>query len=375
MSGSALIVGGAGSSGRHIVAGLAARGFRITVLHRGVHEPEWLAPWPHLHADPHFAAPVEVALGQARFDVVIVTYGRVAQLARVFEGRCAQFITVGGAPIYPGFVDAQSADPPGVAIGATEESTDAFDLARIADPQARKFVAKMREAEAAVQDGHRRGGYRATLFRYPRIYGAASIVSQDWSLAKRVIDGRRFVLLPNAGQAVATRCAAENAAAALLCAVDAPAAAAGQVFNVGDARQFSLAQWARLVLDALDADLELIGLPPALDHVASQFALYAGTMSGHVLLSTEKLRRMLGYGDVVDPVAAIAASARWWHAHGAVATQGMIARDAFDYPLEDAVRARLAALAGEFPPAPRTAPMHTYPHPKEPGMGPDHHGR
>lgn len=378
MTGSALIVGGAGSSGRHIVAGLAARGYRLTILHRGVHEPAWLTLWPHLHADPHFATTVEEALGQARHDRVVLTYGRIEQLARVFEGRCERLIAVGGVPLYPGFVDPAATAPPGMALGAAEDAVTAEAAARIADPAARKFVTKMLAAEEAVRAGHRRGGYRATQLHYPRIYGPASIVTQEWSVAKRLRDGRRFLLLPNAGQAVVTRCAAENAAAALLAAVDMPDAAAGEVFNVGDARQFSLAQWARLVIEAIAgpaAGVELIGLPPVLNHVAQQFALYGGTMFGHALVSTDKARRLLGYRDAVDPVAAIADSARWWYEHGAEVVGRMVIRDDFDYEREEALRDSLAMLDAAYPARPLTTPMHTYPHPQAPGMARDHHGR
>ena len=84
MSKTALIVGGAGATGQHIVRGLAARGYDVTVLHRGVHEPAYLLPYRHLHADPHFAEPVLQVLGRENFDVVVLTYGRIEQLAKVF---------------------------------------------------------------------------------------------------------------------------------------------------------------------------------------------------------------------------------------------------------------------------------------------------
>ncbi|HSV84505.1 MAG TPA: NAD-dependent epimerase/dehydratase family protein [Ramlibacter sp.] len=370
----ALVVGGAGATGRHLVEGLVARGFETTILHRGVHEPAHLAGLRHLHADPHFAESVTQVLGNERFDLVLLTYGRVAQLARVFEQRCQQLLAVGGVPLYPGFADPQAAWPGGMRVLAGEDEAPG-DTGRIRAEPARRFVEKMAAAERAVLEAHARGSYRGTVFRYPRIYGPGSIVSQEWSIVKRVQEGRHHLLLPNAGQAVFTRCAAANAAHCVLLAVDRPEAAAGQVFNCGDDQQYSLQQWARIVLDALGADLELVGLPPHLNHVAPQFALYGGTMFGHALASTDKARALLGYRDVMPAAEAIAESARWWRSEGAEQAAAGIQRDAFDYALEDTVRERLEQLARAVPAAVRSTPVHSYPHPKRPGLARDHHGR
>ena len=373
MSKTALIVGGAGATGQHIVRGLAARGYDVTVLHRGVHEPAYLLPYRHLHADPHFAEPVLQVLGRENFDVVVLTYGRIEQLAKVFAGRCARLVSVGGIPVYPGFVEAAAQLPAGVPLLVTEEQAPG-DLTRIQDDKARAFVAKMSAAERAVLDQHDKGAYRASVFRYPRIYGANSIVSQEWSLVRRIIDRRPFVLLPNAGATTFSRCAAINAAHTLLLSLECEAAG-GQVFNCGDDDQFSLAQWAEIVLDALGAQVELVGLPTTLNHVAPHFALYGGSMFGHALTSTAKARALLAYRDVIPAVNAIAESARWWFNEGAAVAAGNIARDTFDYGLEDRLYQRLAGLAADFPSAARSAPFHSYPHPKTPTTSKDHYGR
>lgn len=370
----ALVVGGAAATGRHIVAGLAARGYDVTVLHRGVHEPPELAACRHLHADPHFTEPVIEALGSSSFDVVILTYGRIERLAPVFAGRCGRLISIGGVPAYAGFIDPASRWPSGTALLAREDDPP-LDPRKVAPPEAARFAARMLAAEQAVLDQHARGGYVATVFRYPRIYGPYNIVSHEWSLARRVADGRSFVLLPNGGLAAFTRCAAANAAHCVLLAIDCERAG-GQVFNCGDDEQFALRQWTELVLDALGAKLEIIGMPPALNWIAGQFALYGGAMFDHALVSTAKARDILGYRDVVSPRVAIGESARWWSQHGTEATRGMVVRDRFDYAREDRVRDSLAALAAAWPrPTGEQQPAHSYPHPKVPSTGSDHHGR
>lgn len=374
MAKTALIVGGAGATGKHLINGLVQRGFEVTVLHRGVHEPEYLEPYRHLHADPHFAEPVIEAIGKETFDVVMVTYGRIEQLAHVFANRCERLLSIGGIPVYRGFVEAEASWPHGVPLLAREDH-DTADPANIRSPKPRAFVQKMLAAERAVLDEHARGSYRASVFRYPRIYGAHAIVSQEWSLVKRVLDKRPFVLLPNAGFTLSTRCAAANAAHCVMLALDKPAAS-GQVFNCGDDQQYSLIQWTQIMLKALGADLEVMGLPPSLNHVAPQFALYGGTMFGHTLVSTDKARALLGYQDIVKAPEAIAESARWWFEHGKEHASTIIARDAFDYAHEDDVYQKLQAMTASVAVLDRSGlPFHSYPHPKQAMQSKDHLGR
>jgi hypothetical protein len=78
----ALVIGGTGPTGPHVVAGLGDRVFEVTILHRGVHELPELADVEHLHADPHLAAPLLDAIGTRRFDVVVASTGESGRSPR-----------------------------------------------------------------------------------------------------------------------------------------------------------------------------------------------------------------------------------------------------------------------------------------------------
>jgi len=370
----ALLVGGAGATGRYLASGLANRGYSLTILHRGVHEPEHLAPYRHVHADPHFAESVTEAIGDETFDAVLLTYGRIEQLAKVFAGRCERLVSVGGIPIYGGFADPSSQVPSGTPILVAEDAAPANPGA-FSDPKAAAFLAKMTAAEDAVMDANGRGAYRASIVRYPRIYGVGNVVSQEWSIVKRVLDGRPFLLLPGGGQACFTRCAAANAAHCVLLALETDAAA-GEIFNCGDDEQFSLRQWTEIVLGVTGGNLEIIGLPDSLNHVASHFALYGGSMFNNALVNTQKARTMLGYRDVIPAREAIVRCTRWWIDNSASAGRSLIQRDVFDYKLEDRLHERLRDLSEAFRPVARPdVPFHSYAHPKEPSLSSDHMGR
>lgn len=370
----ALIVGGAGASGVLLAEGLAQRGYDVTILHRGNHEPPELAPYEHIHADPHFAEPVAQAIGARRWDVVLLTYGRVQALAPLFAQRCARLIAIGGMPIYPGYLDPKAEMPTGMPLLAQEDHALA-NPATMREPGAAKFVSKMLAAEQAVLEQHRQGGYAATIFRYPSIYGPYSISLNEWSLIKRVQDGRGFVLLPNAGLGIITRCAAINAAFCVLSALDHDAAK-GEVFNCADEDQYTLRQWVELALSFMGAALELVALPPQMNWVAAHWLPLGGSASDHGLLDISKAKRLLGYKDQIAAKEAMARMIAWRLEHPPSEAEARNWPDAFDYAREDAVRNALEGALQVLEPL-RLSPevVHAYPHPKTSGLSTDHRGR
>ena len=64
----ALVIGGTGPTGHHIVNGLLARGYTVEILHRGTHEIAEIPPEvAHHHADP--------------YALCVATYGRLRAIA------------------------------------------------------------------------------------------------------------------------------------------------------------------------------------------------------------------------------------------------------------------------------------------------------
>ncbi|MEV0180569.1 hypothetical protein AB0I54_14915 [Streptomyces sp. NPDC050625] len=109
-------------------------------------------------------------------------------------------------------------------------------------------------------DLHAIGAFRASVFRYPSIYGPRQVYPREWSVVRGVLDGRDRIILPDAGLTITTRCSAVNAAAHLLAAVDRPDAAAAEVFNVGDRDQLTVRQWVE-VCAAAGGALRSVSLP------------------------------------------------------------------------------------------------------------------
>jgi nucleoside-diphosphate-sugar epimerase len=358
----ALVVGGTGPTGPHVVTGLAERGFDVTIFHRGAHELPELDPFEHVHGDPHFPETIAASLGEREFDVVLAMYGRVVHLSAAFAGRTGQFVSISGGNVYRGHTEPWRTRPYGLPI-PVRESDPVVDEG---DGGPLRFARLMVETEHAVLAQHE----RATIFRYPIIYGPRNLVPFEWSVIKRVLDGRTTLALPDGGLNVYTRCAAWNAAHCVLLAVEDPRAA-GQVYNCGDDRQLSVRQWADLVLAALDADLEIVSVPSEVaPGLRAAYLPQAGTLSPHQLRDTSKVRAELGYGDVVDTAEAIRRTVEWYLANP-VAEAGRGFYDRFDYELEDRLVAEWRGFVAELAqrlPQPEADVLHAMPHPKTPGV-------
>jgi nucleoside-diphosphate-sugar epimerase len=319
-----------------------------------------------VHGDPHFPETIAEAVGGREFDVVVAMYGRVVHLAAAFQGRAGQFVSVSGGNVYAGQTRPGLVRPYGLPIPVREDDRLVDSLGVPEDDPALRFGLLMVRAERAVLADHPGG----TIFRYPIIYGPRNLVPFEWSVVRRVLDGRKTLALPDGGLNVYTRCASWNAAHCLLLAIDNPRAA-GQIYNCADDRQLSVRQWVDLILEALGADVEVVSVPAELaPSLRAAYLPQGGTLSPHQLRDTSKARLDLGYRDVVDTREAIARTVEWYLENPLPPAERSGYYDRFDYELEDSLVAewrRFAAELLERLPQPEPEIVHPMPHPQRPG--------
>jgi len=289
------------------------------------------------------------------------------RVAEVMAGRAGRFVAVGGFATYRGFIRPEDLKPSGLPVPVPE------DFPLVANEAEQRFSWLMVRTEQAVMEAHP----TAALFRYPYVYGPHQLVPREWSVIRRLLDGRRRIIVPDAGLALATHGYAENLAHAVLLAVDQPEASAGQIYNCGDDRQLSLAQIIELIAHTLDREVEIVDLPGPLARRAMPLVL-AG--AHHTLLDLTKIRRQLGYRDVVPADEALARTVRWYVEHPPVRGGEIEERlgDPFDYALEDRLMDRFQAAMVELEGiGDRHGGLqhHPYPHPNEAGLRRDHRNR
>ena len=306
----------------------------MTIFHTGRHEPPDLPAAEHIHGDPFAEDGIAEALAGREFDVAIATYGRVRHIAAAMAGRCEQFISVGGTPIYRGFIKPDASHPYGLPA-QVRETAELVPPDGI--PDAVYGVGAVRRTEDAVFELHEAGAFRASVFRYPSIYGPRNPHAWEWPAIRRILDGRDFILVPDGGLAVHSRLSSWNAAHSVLLAVDHPDAAAGEAFNCADDDQFSLRQWIELIADHMGAELEIVPVPGDIPSPGWALVVFRYDCSPHVIVDTTKIRTLLRYEDTKPARAGLVETVDWYVENRSDSDTWPVL-DPFDYPSEDAFR-------------------------------------
>ncbi|MGH0032458.1 MAG: NAD-dependent epimerase/dehydratase family protein [Myxococcota bacterium] len=324
----ALVVGGTGPTGPYLVQGLLDRGYDVAILHRGEHEvPEIPPQVEHLHTDPWSGEALQSCLGERRFDVCLATYGRLRAIAEVMAGRVGRFLGVGGVPLYRGWMRPEDWQPAGLPVPTGE------DAPKVADATELRKGFQILRTEQAVFAHHP----DATIFRYPHVYGPRQLVPREWCVVRRVLDGRRHVVLGDGGLTLHTFGYAENLAHAVLLAVDRPEAAAGRSYNCGDEQVWSLRQVVETLARILDHELEIVSVPGPFAFPGQPMLAHEATT--HRVMDLAKIRGELGYRDVVPTEEGLRRTTAWLLENrpepGGLTEK--ILGDTFDYAAEDQI--------------------------------------
>jgi nucleoside-diphosphate-sugar epimerase len=362
---SALVVGGTGPTGPVIVNGLLRRGYDVSIMHRGTHEAEFDAAVEHIHDDPNFADALGAAMGRRPWwDLVVFSYGRLAHGVAAAKGRTGRLIAIGGLNGAP------KTDPRVGLLGQSVVLREEH-LVGAAEPYAPKLAARMTQARDALFAAHSAGHYDATYLSFPsNVYGPRAPGPREWCIVRRVLDGRRAIVVPDGGMTLIPRGYGENLGHGVLLAVDHQGASAGRHFALADLRQFTLRQLVDAIAEHMNHDWEVVEMPYELALPSRAFNFGRTTTVPH----TGAAEAALGYRDVVPADAALRATVDWLLANrpqpGGAVEQRIGA--VFDYEKEDQLidvwQRALAGVRDQFAAIgfPDAALQHVYDHPKAP---------
>ena len=321
----ALVVGGTGPSGVHIVDFLTDAGYDVAVFNSGKHD-----------AGVAFAGDVERIYGNARddesvrstiatreWDVAICTYGRLRMLATELAGKTRRLVGITGQPVYRGA--ARRVPDGGIQLPVPEWSPRQDDST--------SYTGKVAVGEDQLFEQHGRGDFEAVVVRYPGVFGPRAPINHEWAVVKRVLDKRTFMLMPHDGMSYFQRAYSENVAWLVFLAATRPEAA-GEAFNSGDERVMSAHRVAEVIIDELESEMELLGIPA--DLVKDVYPL---AEKAPLILDMSKARNLLGYRDRMDVEEATRLTARWLSEHPPAEGEVSGGAGSFDYGEEDRVAA------------------------------------
>ena len=352
-----LVIGGTGPTGPSVINGLIERGHKVTILHTGAHEVEFIEPVEHLHGDPNFKETLEETIGNRTFDLVIGMYGRTRYVAEVIKGRTPRFIAVTSYA----YKDGLPQPIPETAPSRTEP----------------KLFYLIWLTEQVIMEAHQQGHYAATILRYPWIYGPRQMMPRDWSIVRRILDGRRQLILPDSGLHYDSMGYADNAAHAMLLTIDKPEETAGEIYNVRDETILTVRQRVEIITKLMNYEWELVNIPCELARPSYAFVFPNAPRDvpmpflQHRIIDITKIKTRLGYRDVVPAEEAIKRTVQWLLEHrpepgGQMETY---LGDSFDYTAEDRIIQEFRKFVKKVQAIPFAALelSHGYAHPKKPG--------
>ncbi len=355
-----LVLGGTGPTGPYIVNGLLDRGHKVTIVHSGFHEVEFAGPVEDVHGDVYFKDTLQEALGNRTFDTVIFMYGRLKDTAEFMVGRTGRFIAAGAGGSVPG-----PRDPSWGLMGRPFLVGEGSTQLPESDPGGLTY--KIQEANERTLQLHREGHYNATIIGYPNMYGPRQMAPEDWCVVKRILDGRKQIIIADSGIKIHQRAYTENAAQAVLLAFDKPNESAGELFNVAEQPLYNMRQRIETICSTLNWDMEFVDMPYLLAEPCHYLWFHG---PGHSVKDDSKIRRVLGYKELIPVDEAHVLTVKWLVDNREKYSKEWEDQidDTFDYKVEDAlidtwkeVYPKLADIN-----YPMKSPAHRYRHPKTP---------
>jgi nucleoside-diphosphate-sugar epimerase len=166
-----------------------------------------------------------------------------------------------------------------------------------------------------------------TILRLPMIYGPGDPAHRFHPLLKRIDDGRKQIIFADDVAPLRTpRGYVEDVGAAIALAATS-SQAARRVYNVSETESFGELDWARKIAACAGWPGEFVVLP---HDRTPKHLLLPGNTAQHVVASSERIRKELGYHELLPPDEAIRRTIEWERANP---PQQPLAQ--FDYAAED----------------------------------------
>jgi nucleoside-diphosphate-sugar epimerase len=272
------------------------------VVHRGQTEPAELSGCAHVHAARDALAGVADQLRVFRPDAVIDTRAMTrahadAVLPHLPDAHLVLLSSIDVYRAYELLLAGQGGEP----VPITEESPVRADRYPLRDllPGIGEHYDKLDVEPSYLARG-------AAVLRLSMIYGEHDGQRREEFILRRVRAGRRQIPV-GAGTTLDTRCYVGDVASAVLAALDRPAAAAGQVFNVGDLATDTALDWARRILAAAQYEASLVTVP---EELVPEDMEATKAIGQHFLVDSRKAATVLGWRPA-DPADTIGVSVRW----------------------------------------------------------------
>jgi nucleoside-diphosphate-sugar epimerase len=296
-----LILGGTRFIGRAIVEELLANGHDLLLVHRGLTEPAGLPELPHLHSDrsglERHREPIAAFRPDAFVDCRALSRADAATaIAAIPKG--IRLLVLSSVDVYRAFA----------ALDAGME-TDPLPLDETSPVRAERFLYRGKipgyddYEKLDVEDEYL--SRRGTVIRLPMVYGEHDYQTREEFVLRRVRAGRaRIPVGPSTW--LESRGYVGEMARGVRLALESERAV-GKVFNLCEARAWSVGWWIRRILEAAGSEAELLRVP---DDLLPEDMEFTKSWAQHFVIDPAKARGLLGWTHA-DPATCIERSVLW----------------------------------------------------------------
>jgi nucleoside-diphosphate-sugar epimerase len=329
-----LVIGGTRFIGFHTVHALVNAGCEVAVFHRGTTEAAGLPHVQHLHGGRDdllsFVGDFERFAPEVVLDMVPLTRADAVDTILAFTGLAGRLVAISSQDVYLAYdiLRNRTSQSP-VPQPMTEDAPLREQLYPYRDlfpPESRMYTYDKIPVEQTYLG---ESGLPGTILRLPAVYGPDDYQHRPFPYLKRMVDGRRWILLDDEGsQWRWSRTFVTNAAEAITMAVMSDKAS-GRIYNVAEPIAPTETEWVEAIGAAFGWSGEVVTLPTEEmpEHLRDEDLNFAQDL----VADTSRIRHELGFRETVEPQEAMARTIEWELAN----LPDELPPNRFDYEAED----------------------------------------
>jgi nucleoside-diphosphate-sugar epimerase len=346
-----LVVGGTIFIGPAVVRQLAHAGHDVAVFHRGEHEIDLPDGVRHIHGDRDRIGERRGEIASFGPEVVVdmraMTEAQARVVADAVRGVAKRLVVVSSMDVYLAYGRLHGSEPGPPLVPPFDEDSPLREKlyvyrehtpsAIVQRPPWMDEYDKILVERVALQDGALAG----SVVRFPMVHGERDGQRRFYPIWKRMSDARRAILMSTKAAAFrSSRTHVDNAAHAVAL-VAADERASGRIYNVGEPDALPWSEWARLIAKQMSWGGQLV-IRPSDEMPVHLRDSRSDVWEHHLVADTTRIRRELGYREVVSREDGIRRTLAWYAE--AAPPDAKVAGN-LDYEAEDAALVTIRGAA------------------------------
>jgi len=308
-----LILGGTGFIGRHVTKSLLEAGHEVAVFHRGKKRIRFPRPVLHIHGDrrrfPESVRAFDAFGAEVVVDLIAFSEADAQAVIRVFTGRANRLVCASSMDVYQAYGSFLRLE---VSKPRQRPLSEGSPLRTILFPY--RALAKKEgdllfsyEKILVEQGVMKSSELPATVLRLPQVFGPHDKQHRLRAYLKRMDAGEDIVISEAKARWRWTRGYVEDIAVGFALVITSRRAS-GRIYNIGEEEAASEQEWIQRIGEAAGWTGRVTIVP---DKALLADLREPYDWNHHLVGDSARVRRELGYREMIAPKEAMARSVRW----------------------------------------------------------------